>query len=110
MRSCSRPSRGPLRYSNFRRRQWDPAVHTAGLPSVTAHPLRHTTAPLLLDAGASVKDVQRQLGHADAAVTLNIYSTVIEGRSDDLAARLEGIRQAAGTPGSGMPVARRASS
>jgi hypothetical protein len=28
-------------------------------------------------------------------VTLNVYSAVIEGRSDDLVERLEGIRQVA---------------
>jgi hypothetical protein len=43
----------------------------------------------------------------DAAVTLNVYSAVIEGRSDDLAERLEGIRQAAarrsGTRGHAAP-------
>jgi integrase len=89
------PDGGPLPYSNFRRRAWNPAARAAGLASATPHLLRHTAASLLLDAGASVKDVQRQLGHADAAVTLNGYSAVIEGRSDDLAERLEGIRLAA---------------
>jgi integrase len=89
------PDGGPLRYSNFRRRAWNPAARAAGLVGATPHLLRHTAASLLLDAGASVKDVQRQLGHADAAVTLNVYSAVIEGRSDDLAERLEGIRQSA---------------
>jgi integrase len=107
------PDGGPLRYSNFRRRAWNPAARAAGLAGATPHLLRHTAASLLLDAGASVKDVQRQLGHADAAVTLNVYSAVIEGRSDDLAERLEGIRQAAatrryGTRGARGPGGRRA--
>ena len=68
------PERGPLRYGNFMRRVWRPAAARAGLAGVTPHLLRHTAATLLIDAGASVKDVQAHLGHADAAVTLNIYS------------------------------------
>lgn len=88
------PSGGPLRYSNFRRRVWDPAVQGLGLCGVTPHQLRHTAATLLIDAGASVKDVQAHLGHADAVVTLNTYSAVIEGRSLEFAWRLEQVRRA----------------
>lgn len=40
-------------------------------PRVTVHGLRHVAAGLLISAGANVKAVQRQLGHADAAMTLN---------------------------------------
>lgn len=86
-------SGGALRYSNFRRDIWDPAVEKAGLRGVTPHVLRHTSATLLIAAGASVKDVQAHLGHADASVTLNIYASVIEGRRDELAEHLELIRQ-----------------
>lgn len=82
----------PLRYSNFRRDVWDPAVERARLRGVTPHVLRHTSATLLIGAGASVKDVQAHLGHADASVTLNIYAAVIEGRRDELAEHLELIR------------------
>ncbi len=66
-----------------------------GLGKYTPHVLRQSAATLLIDAGASVKDVQQHLGHSDAAVTLNICSAVMEGRSEDLAERLEAIRPAA---------------
>lgn len=89
------PEGAPLRHTNFMRDIWRPATKRAELDWVTPHVLRHTAATLLIDAGASIKDVQRHLGHADAAVTLNIYSSVMEGRSDDLVKRLEAIRSQA---------------
>ena len=47
---------GYLRYGNWRRDVWDPAAKAAGL-EVLPHDLRGTCASLLIDAGASVKDV-----------------------------------------------------
>jgi len=35
--------------------------------------LRHTAATLMLDSGASIKEVQETLGHTDASTTLNFY-------------------------------------
>jgi integrase len=87
------PAGGPLRYGNFLRRVWRPAVRRAGLEGITPHVLRHTSATLLIAAGASVKDVQAHLGHADGAVTLNIYSAVLDGRAEDLAARLDTLHE-----------------
>lgn len=45
-----------------------------GLGAVRLHDLRHTHATLLLQAGAPVAAVSARLGHANAAVTLGIYS------------------------------------
>jgi integrase len=36
--------------------------------------LRHTTATLLLQAGAPITYVSQQLGHADASITLRVYA------------------------------------
>jgi integrase len=52
------------RHRNWRRDSWDPAAPAADIKA-TPHDLRATCASLLIDAGASVKDVQHQLGHAD---------------------------------------------
>lgn len=89
----TRANGSPLRYSGFLRRVWKPAAARAEVASATPHLLRHTAATLLLNEGASVKDVQTQLGHADGSVTLNIYSAVVEGRDDELAQRMDRIRQ-----------------
>jgi integrase len=45
---------------------------------VTPHPLRRTYITLMLEAGAPVPYVQGQVGHEDAATTLNIYAQVIK--------------------------------
>jgi integrase len=42
------------------------------------HDLRHTAASLSASAGASIKVLQNQLGHADARMTLNVYSGLYE--------------------------------
>jgi integrase len=45
-----------------------------GLTGLRFHDLRHTHATLLLQAGVPVAAVSARLGHANAAVTLGIYS------------------------------------
>lgn len=52
-------------------------------PRVTPHDLRHTAASLAISAGANVKAVQRMLGHASAAMTLDTYADLFD---DDLEA------------------------
>jgi integrase len=96
------PSGTPLRYSNFYRKVWMPAMQRAGLGHRGTHIGRHTAATLLLAAGADVKDVQAQLGHKDATMTLNIYAAPFEGKRQHLAARIDAawevIRNAANGP------------
>jgi integrase len=53
---------------------WETGRDRARLPSwATPHDLRHYYASLLIRSGASVKVVQRRLGHASAKTTLDIY-------------------------------------
>lgn len=60
-------------------------------PHVTPHSLRHTAASLAISAGANVKAVQRMLGHASAAMTLDVYSDLFD---DDLNAVADALDQA----------------
>jgi integrase len=54
---------------------WRKAAQRAGLPqSATWHDLRHFYASVLIRAGESVKVVQERLGHASAAMTLDVYA------------------------------------
>ncbi|MEU4238631.1 site-specific integrase [Actinoplanes sp. NPDC026619] len=76
-----------LRYRNWRRDSWDKAVVRSGITALP-HDLRGTCASLLIDAGASVKDVQEHLGHEDELTTLRLYVRVRPGRSADLVKRL----------------------
>lgn len=91
------PEGGPLRYSNFRARIFDPAVKAAGLEGmgVTPHKLRHTAASLAIASGADVKVVQTMLGHKDAAMTLNVYGHLFPDRLDEVADALDAGRKVA---------------
>ncbi|MBA3719445.1 MAG: tyrosine-type recombinase/integrase, partial [Nocardioidaceae bacterium] len=55
----------------------------------TPHDLRHTAASLAVAAGANVKAVQRMLGHASAAMTLDVYSGLLDDDLDGVAERLD---------------------
>jgi integrase len=57
-------------------------ARTPEFPPITPKGLRHTCASLAISAGANVKVVQRMLGHATAAMTLDLYGHLM---SDDLA-------------------------
>jgi integrase len=50
------------------------------VPAIRFHDLRHTHASLLLAAGVPVLDMSRRIGHASAAVTLNVYAHVVPGQ------------------------------
>ncbi|GIF15137.1 hypothetical protein Ate01nite_51690 [Actinoplanes teichomyceticus] len=83
------PNGGPLRNTNFRPRFFTPAAESVGLTGLTPHDLRHTAASLAVAAGANVKAVQRMLGHASAAMTLDVYADLFEGDLDHVADRLD---------------------
>jgi integrase len=78
------------RYGNWRRDVWDPRLQTSGV-TARPHDLRATCASLLIDAGASPKDVQAQLGHESVETTMRWYARVRPGRSEDLATRLNAL-------------------
>jgi integrase len=87
------PLGGPLRQSKFVPGYFKPAVRAAGLPATLRfYDLRHTAASLLIREGASVKAVQRQLGHATASITLDTYGHLFPDELDQLAERLEDLR------------------
>ena len=64
------------------RRAFDKGCAEVGIEGLVPHGLRHTTASLAISAGANVKVVQRMLGHATAAMTLDRYGHLLD---DDLA-------------------------
>jgi integrase len=83
------PQGGPVRLDNWRRRVFDPATRVAGLKGVSPHDLRHTAASLAVATGATVKDVSNMLGHASAAMTLDVYSHLFQEDAERLADRLD---------------------
>lgn len=65
------------------------ALRNAALDPMTIHDLRHTAASLAVSSGANVKAVQRMLGHASAAMTLDVYSDLFDDDLDAVADRLD---------------------
>jgi integrase len=55
-----------------------PLCDALGIPRAGFHAFRHMHTTLLLDTGASPKVTQRQLRHADARVTLEVYGHLVE--------------------------------
>ncbi len=89
------PHGGPLRGSNWRHRVWQPALKETTIdPRFVPHELRHTAASLMIASGASIKAVQRQLGHASAAMTLDRYGHLYDDDLDALSGALEELRRA----------------
>ena len=72
-----------------------------GIPRCGLHAFRHTHTALLLDSGATPKVVQRQLRHADARTTLEIYGHVVGDAHreavEKVASMLDGIGRSSGT-------------
>jgi integrase len=54
-------------------------------PRITAHGLRHTAASLAIHAGANPKVVQRMLGQASAAMTLDVYADLFDSDLESVA-------------------------
>jgi integrase len=55
--------------------------------------LRHTAASLAVSAGANVKAVQRMLGHASAAMTLDLYADLFDDDLEAVAVALDKARK-----------------
>lgn len=65
------------------------AVQKSGVPRVTPHDLRHTAASLAVSVGANVKVLQRMLGHASAAMTLDVYADLFDDDLEAIGAALD---------------------
>jgi integrase len=61
-------------------------------PYITPHDLRHTAASMAISAGANPKAVQRMLGHASAAMTLDTYADLFEDDLDAVSERMDAVR------------------
>jgi integrase len=69
------------------------AKRRADVPaSLTIHDLRHTAASLAVSAGANVKAVQTMLGHASAAMTLDVYADLFDDDLDTVSDALDAAR------------------
>jgi integrase len=101
------PRGGPLRESKFVPDRFKPAIGAANeaiaqlakdgrpdpLPEgLRLYDLRHTAASLMIRQGASIKAVQKQLGHPTASITLDTYGHLFPDELEALAGRMEDAR------------------
>ncbi|CUR55491.1 Putative integrase (fragment) [metagenome] len=83
------PQGGPLNGANWKRAvRWSAATRAIGKPTLRVHDLRHTAASIWLAAGADPKVIQRVLGHASAAMTMDLYGHLIDDNLWHAAARI----------------------
>jgi len=68
---------------------WDTARRRAGLTDVHFHDLRHTSVAFAIALGAHPKEIQTRLGHAQIAMTLDLYGHLFPGMDDELATRMD---------------------
>ena len=73
---------------------------------MTLHDLRHTAASLSISAGANVKAVQRMLGHASAAMTLDIYADLFDDDLNAVSDRLDEAYERSSVAKCGQTLAR----
>ncbi len=67
--------RGALHVEGLQR-IWKRAIARAGLPRYSIHAARHTMAVHLLSRTKNLRQVQKQLGHADPGTTASMYADV----------------------------------
>ncbi len=85
-------NKNQLIFSDYKNRLHDPTVSrlwlrrvykSSQVNKIATHGFRHTHASLLFEAGATLKEVQERLGHADIQTTANIYTHVTEKKKEE---------------------------
>ncbi|MDK2894832.1 MAG: integrase [Moorella sp. (in: firmicutes)] len=72
--------------------KWFPKfLRRYGLPPITFHGLRHTSATLLIAEGVNLKNVSRRLGHSNISTTGDIYAHALRSVDQEAAEKLDHI-------------------
>jgi integrase len=101
------PDGGMLRYSNWLRRVWYPAIVATGLRALVTdeasgrrryvglgfHDLRRANATGLVAEGVDIKTAQALVGHSNAQLTLGLYAQAVvslgAAAAESMAARFQ---------------------
>lgn len=83
------PQGGRVNVTNWRAREWRPAVEAFGMPDMRVHDLRHVAASLAIASGADVLAVSRMLGHKSPKMTLDTYAELWDEGLDVVASRMD---------------------
>ncbi len=84
-------SNGQVLRLNWRRRVFALACEGAAIAGRKPQDRRHTAALLAVRSGGNVKVVQRMLGHASAATTLDVYSGLFDDDLDVVALAMDAL-------------------
>jgi integrase len=80
-----------VRYPFFLEKVWKPLLSRAKLPYRPYHSTRHTFATWLLESGADIRWVQRQLGHASIGQTADTYGHLQADRHEHAVDELDHV-------------------
>ena len=75
----------------FIRQSLRTACQKVGVPLLTPHGFRHSSASLLIASGVSVTAVASRLGHANPAITTRIYAHAVRGADEQAAQTMQQI-------------------
>ena len=85
------PEGGPLELSNFRRREWAPAVEAAGVQTpATPYDMRDTFASRALAAGITVFELAKMMGTSVRMIERH-YGALLDGAHAGIAGRLDAL-------------------
>lgn len=87
---CVKPN-GDLIPLEYVSRAFPKLCEKAGLKRLRLHELRHTNISLLLDSGASMKELQEWAGHSSYSTTANIYSHIQAKSKEKLTQSIENL-------------------
>lgn len=81
----------PINVDAWRAKVWRPALAAAGFEYRPLYQMRHTFATLALQAGATIEDVSKMMGHASPTITYRFYSKFTQRMQDRARALLDTI-------------------
>ncbi|GAA0382361.1 site-specific integrase [Paenibacillus motobuensis] len=76
-------------YHTYPSEWWDKFTIRHGVKNIRLHDLRHSSATLLIEAEASMKAIQKRLGHSKYQTTANIYTHVTKKLSRGTAEKFD---------------------
>jgi integrase len=77
----------PVPINSWRDRRLHPLLKRLGIQSAGLHAFRHCLASVLVSEGTSPKVAQKQLGHSDIRLTLDLYAHIIGNEQRKAVAR-----------------------
>jgi integrase len=80
---------GQVRSPHWLTQKFQLAMIALKIEGLTLHSIRHTHVSELIASGMDVLTVSRRLGHGSPAITLTVYSHLIEGKDNEAAAVME---------------------